>query len=226
MGKAQVPVKPPNSSGEVIFYGAEEPRHARNFAEREIQDEEVKTNVQESKKKANVPSYSIRIGSTTALFNDIDPPGTPAAPQTNHLPLSIRPTQGFEKNEKKANLQCSSIRIGSTTSLFNDQPGTTSPQTNLLPLSIRPTQGFHRSDSSSIIYRAALEKLGFYNSPPSLIVRPDSPSNLRQHPGTSAQILLRLVKDACDIFYQVPYVKIVAGLVQEIIKISEVCVTF
>ena len=55
---------------------------------------------------------------------------------------------------------------------------------------------------------------------------PDSPSNLKHHTNASAQILLRLLKDASGLFQQVPYVKVVVGLVQEIIKISEVCVTF
>jgi len=106
----------------------------------------------------------------------------------------------------------SSITIASTTALSNDLPGTTSvaPQTNPHGFSIPSIQGSESSD----------------NLPPSPIMRPDSPSNLRQHAGASAQILLRLLKDACDIFHQVPYVKVVAGLVQEIIKISEVCVAF
>ena len=113
------------------------------------------------------------------------------------------PTNGQgSKNEgskNEANAQrwrSSSIRIGSFIA----------PQTN--PLSISPTKDFH-------------------NSPlPSPIMPPDSPSNLKHHASASAQILLRLLKDACDLFNQVPYVKVVAGLVQEIIKISEVCVTF
>jgi hypothetical protein len=108
-------------------------------------------------------------------------------------------------SKKKANVQ----RRRSSSILFNDPPGTTSiaPQTNPLPLSISPTQDLH-------------------DSPPSPIMGSDSPSNLTHHAGASAQILLRLLKDACDLFHQVPYVKVVAGLVQEIIKISEVCVTF
>jgi hypothetical protein len=115
-------------------------------------------------------------------------------------------------SEKKANVQrrrSSSIRIPSPITFLDDQPGTTSiAQTNPFPLSIPPTQDFHDSPPSSSI------------------MRPDSPSNLRHHAGATAQILLPLLKDACDLFHQVPYVKVVAGLVQEIIKISEVCVTF
>ena len=92
----------------------------------------------------------------------------------------------------------SSIRIASLIAL----------QTNPSPLSISPTKESH-------------------NFPlPSPVIPPDSPSNLRHHASASAQILLRLLKDACDLFKQVPYVKVVAGLVQEIIKISEVCVIF
>jgi len=114
--------------------------------------------------------------------------------------------QERKKKEKVQSQHCSSIKTASTMELINDLPGTTSVAPPLL-LPISPTQGSH-------------------NFLPSLIICPDSPSNLRQHAGASAQILLRVLKDACDILHQVPYVKIVAGLVQEIIKISEVCVTF
>ena len=166
MGKQSVVVTGPSPSGKVIFYGATsgKTKRARSLSERQIQNEEVKTSAQGSKKKANVQrrrSSSIRIASPTAL---------------------------------------------------NDQPETTSvePQINPFPLSISPTKDFHDSP------------------PPSPIMPPagDSPSNLRHHASASAQILLRLLKDACDLFHQVPYVKVVAGLVQEIIKISEVCITF
>lgn len=134
-------------------------------------------------------------------------------PRRNSAEREIRVKTSAQESKKKADAQrrCSSlIRIASPIALFDDQPGTTSfaLQTNPLPLSIPLTQDFHDSP------------------PPSSIVRPDSPSNLRHHAGATAQILLRLLKDACDLFHQVPYVKIVAGLVQEIIKISEVCVTF
>jgi len=118
-----------------------------------------------------------------------------------------------QEGKKKADIQrrrSSSIRIASPIALLNDQPGTTSvaPETNSFLLSISATQDFPDSPL------------------PSSIMRPDSPSNLRHHAGATAQILLPLLKDACDLFHQVPYVKIIAGLVQEIIKISEVCVTF
>lgn len=117
-------------------------------------------------------------------------------------------------SKKKANVQkrrSSSIKVASPIALLNHvQAGTTSvaSQTNPSPLSISFTKNFHNSPLSSPI------------------THPDSPSNLRHQASASAQILLRLLKDACDLFNQVPYVKVVAGLVQEIIKISEVCVTF
>jgi len=145
-------------SGGVIFYS--ELKSARNLAERDIQDEGVKTSAQESKKKATRRSSSIGIASPIALSDD-QPETTSVAPQTNPFPLSISATQDFPD----APLPCS-------------------------------------------------------------IIRPDSPSNLRHHAAAGAQILLPLLKDACDLFHQVPYVKIITGLVQEIIKISEVCVTF
>jgi len=125
----------PNPSGKVIFYGPWKSKLVRNLAEREIQDEEVKTSAQESKKKANVQRR-----------------------------------------------RSSSIGIASTIALFNDQPRTTSiaPQTTPLRLSILPTQTFH-------------------DCPPSPIMRPDCPRNLRYHTGASARILLRVLKDACDL---------------------------
>jgi len=118
-----------------------------------------------------------------------------------------------QESRKKATVQrrrSSSIGIATPIALPDDQLGTTSvaPQTNPFPLSISATQDFPDSPL------------------PSSIIRPDSPSNLRHHAGATAQILLPLLKDACDLFHQVPYVKIIAGLVQEIIKISEVCLTF
>jgi len=53
-----------------------------------------------------------------------------------------------------------------------------------------------------------------------------SPSNpgygLDQCKNSAGHIILRLVKDTSNVFQEVPYVKIVAGLVQQIVTISDV----
>ena len=117
---------------------------------------------------------------------------------------------------KKKNLMADIFNATSSRTTLEQMPPTSVskgpvwvPQTNPYSLSISLTKNLPNSPLPS----------------PIMPVRPDSPSNFRHHASASAQILLSLLKDACDLFHQVPYVKVVAGLVQEIIKISDVCLT-